>query len=441
MKLWPRSLLWRTVLLIAALLIAAQLAALQLFRLSEREPRVREIAQQLASVVNLTRAALVSSDPRKRRDLLSELSEREGIRIYVAGETDPPPVHFQPPWLPLMQDELRRLLGPDTRGVFVPGHGGTLWVSFSIDDDAYWVAIPRAQLERPFPWRWVGWIAAVLALALLGAYVLVSRINRPLRRLTAAAVRLGRGETPEPLAEDGPDEVRALTRAFNQMTTDLARLDSDRALLLAGVSHDLRTPLSRLRVEIEMLPADAGSKQAMVQDIEDMDAIIGQFLAFVKEGAAEPKQPADLNALARAAAERFERLGQKVRVDAGALPPLPLGPTAMARLISNLLDNAFKYGRMQGEPTADVTLQTWRQGEKVFLSVLDRGPGIPESEFARLKKPFTRLDASRSNAAGSGLGLAIVERIARQHGGQLWLMPRAGGGLEARIELPIAEAI
>jgi len=437
---WPRSLLWRTVLLIAALLIAAQLTALLLVRLSDRGPRAQEGAQQVASIVQLARAALTSTAPDKRRELLAQLTAREGIRIYAEGEGDPPEIASQASWLPLLQDELHRSLGPATRYRFVPSHGGNLWVSFSVKGDHFWAVVPSRQLEHPFPLRWLGWVTAVLAFAMFGAYALVSRINGPLRALAGAAVRLGRGEAVDRLHEDGPAEIRALTRAFNQMATDLAHLDADRTLMLAGVSHDLRTPLSRLRVELEMLPPDTPGRAAMIQDIEDMDAVLGQFLAYAQGSTAEREKTVELNALAQAATERYERMDKRIMLDLGQVPPLPLRQTAITRAITNLLDNAFKYGQRPEQSVAEVTLRTARERDQVRVSVLDRGPGIPESELARLKKPFTRLDSSRSNAAGSGLGLAIVDRIARQHGGRLWLRARAGGGLDATVELPVQKA-
>jgi len=433
----PRTLLWRTVLLLAVLLIGVQIAALQLFRISETEPRAREIAQQLVSVVNLTRAALITSAPAKRRPLLTELSQREGIRIYPNEERQPPETRIERPGIRFIEDEMRQVLGPQTRVVLVPGNGGTLWVSFDMEETGYWLVIPRARLERPFPWRWVGWICALLALAVLCGWLLVYRINRPLRSLTQAAIRLGRGEQPAPVSEDGPEEIRDLTRAFNRMSTDLAHLDADRKLLLAGVSHDLRTPLARLRLAVEMLPAttDPAARAAIVQDIEDMDGIIGQFVAFVKEGGDEERQRVALNELARSVAERYIRLGQTVHLELGDLAPLAIRPMALQRLLANLLDNAFKHGHGLHAP-AEVTLQTWQQGAKIYVSVLDRGPGVPEVDALRLLQPFERLESARSNRSGSGLGLAILDRIARMHEGRLQLLARAGGGLEARVELP-----
>ena len=435
----PRTLLWRTVLLLALLLIGVQIAAFQLFRITEREPRARQIAQQLVSVVNLTRAALITADPTKRRALLAELSEREGIRIYPADERQPPEARIERPGMLIIEDEMQRTLGPRTRAVLVPGNGGTLWASFEIDEDRYWLVIPRARLERAFPWRWVGWICAVLALAVLCGWLIVYRINRPLRTLTQAALRLGRGGVPQPVREDGPEEIRALTRAFNEMSTELTSLDADRKLLLAGVSHDLCTPLARLRLAAEMLPADLDNdaKAGIVQDIEDMDTIIGQFVAFVRDGSDEAQQCVNLDELVQSVVQRYVRLGHCVKVEPAASAPVSVRPMAMQRLLANLLDNAFKYGHTPHAP-AEVTVQTWQQGSKIYLSVLDRGPGVPESEAQRVLEPFERLESARSNLTGSGLGLAIVDRIARMHGGRLQLLARAGGGLEARIEWPVA---
>src|SRR5690606_8351475 len=150
----------------------------------------------------------------------------------------------------------------------VPG----LWISFSIEQDDYWVVIPRFLEERPFPWQWFGWAALVVVLSLLGAYLIAARINQPLSFLVKAANRIRQGEQPPRLPEEGPDEMRQVQRTFNEMAEALARLDSERALLLAGISHDLRTPLARLRLAVEMLPSEVGENvcEGMVQDIADM---------------------------------------------------------------------------------------------------------------------------------------------------------------------------
>lgn len=436
MTLWPRTLLWRSVLLIALLLTIAHLAWLQIFRVSEREPRARQVAQQIVSAINLTRAALITAEPSKRFSLLEELSQREGIQVYVGEPNEKVALLPDRPFLQFVASELRGRLGPETRMALSRDGIQGLWVSFTIDDDEYWVLLPRSRIERNEPLRWLGLGALVLALALAGAFLIVARINRPLAQLTRAAAQVGQGKTPSPVEETGPAEIRTLASAFNQMADDLKRLDDERTLLLAGVSHDLRTPLSRIRLGLELLDdrGDPELKAGLVRDIDDIDAAINQFLDFARLGEAEAAVPdGDLNALVRALAERYVRLGRAVVMHLTPLPPLPLRPTAMQRLVTNLVENALRHG------SSEVEVVTGRDADRAFLEVLDRGPGIPAAEAERMLQPFTRLDAARGGS-GTGLGLAIVDRIARAHGGSAKLLPREGGGLRARVELPLAAA-
>jgi two-component system osmolarity sensor histidine kinase EnvZ len=384
----------------------------------------------VASVVNLTRAALIAARPDLRRELLLELAESEGIRVYPAelGESlvGPP---TDEPLLRVLADELRRQLGGDTRIAFEREGLPAFWVSFRIAEDEYWMMLPRGRIERQLALQWLGWAAAALALALAGAFLIVLHLRRPLTALARAAAEIGRGKVPPPLAESGPAEIKTVSRAFNQMAADLARLEDDRALILAGVSHDLRTPLARLRLGLEMAGTDRELQSGMAADIDEMDRIIGQFLDFARIAGGEPTAPTDLAALARDAARRYRELGHAVHEE---LPPalvLDVRPLAVRRLIANLLDNAFRYA------SGDVRLRVAAAGGGAVIEVLDRGPGIPPEEAERLRQPFTRLESARSGKGGSGLGLAIVDRIARMHGGTLELEPRPGGGLVARVVL------
>jgi two-component system osmolarity sensor histidine kinase EnvZ len=438
MLFFPRTLLWRTFLLIAALIIASVAAYFEIFSTYEREPRAQQVAQMVVSVVNLTRAALVSARSDLRRELLVDLSEREGIEIYPAepGErlTDPPDDR---PVLQLAIAEIRRQLGADTRVAFARDGVEAFWVSFRIEDDEYWIMLPRERVERRLALQWLGWAMLTAALALAGAFLVVFRVRRPLAALTRAAADIGRGRIPAPLEESGPAEIQTVSRAVNQMTRDLARLEDDRALILAGVSHDLRTPLARLRLGLEMAGADPQLKSGMTADIDDIDRIIGQFLDFARAARGEPLAAVDLAALAREIAGRYREAGHALADEIVAVPELPLRPLAVRRLISNLLDNAFRYGEK------DVRLRVVPQSGGAAVEVLDRGPGIPAGEVERLKQPFTRIEteAARSGKGGSGLGLAIVDRIARMHGGTFDLVPREGGGLIARAVFPRARSL
>ncbi len=431
MRLLPRSLFWRTFLLISLLVLVSTLAWFQIFSFYERGPRVHQIAQTVVSVVNLTRTAMITAQVEKRRDLLLQLAEREGIRIYPAEDDEqiiePPPdilaVH-------MIMDEVRDVLGAQTRFAMqrngVPG----FWVTFTIEDDEYWVRLPRERIERQATLQWLGWGSVALLLSLAAAGLIVSRLNRPLKALSHAAIEIGHGRQPAPMEETGPTEVATLTRAFNQMSRDLARLDEDRALILAGVSHDLRTPLSRMRLGIEMSGSDASTKEGMITDIEEMDRIISQFLDFARVDGGEIMAPTSVGALVGDIAAHYHKLGHEIATDIGVARDIPLRALAMRRVISNLIDNALRYG----ETGIAVTVR--EEAAKVMVEVNDRGPGIPAADAERIKQPFTRLETARSGKGGSGLGLAIVDRIVRAHGGSFDLLPREGGGLCARISLP-----
>jgi two-component system osmolarity sensor histidine kinase EnvZ len=432
MRLAPTSLLWRTFLLIAVLMLLSVLAWFYIFTTYEREPRVRQLAQLVVSVVNLTHTALVTARPEARMELLRELSDREGIRIYPADEDDHIVALPERPFLHRLQELVRAQLGAATRMTLERDGEQALFISFAIDDDAYWVALPRERIERHFPLQWLGWGAAALLLSLAGAWLIVFRVTRPLKALESAAAEIGRGRRPAPVAERGPDEIATLARAFNQMNTDLARLDEDRALILAGISHDLRTPLTRLRMAIEMSTADTVIQGEMVADIEEMDRSIGQFLDFARTDAGEAAESIDLAALLEELAAQYQRRGAAIVVALGATPAvLPLRPKAVRRAITNLIDNALRHAGAD----RPIELGLAAAGAGFAIEVRDRGPGIPAADAERLKLPFTRLEAARTNAIGTGLGLAIVDRVARDHGGSLDLLPRAGGGLIARIVL------
>jgi two-component system, OmpR family, osmolarity sensor histidine kinase EnvZ len=429
MTLLPRSLLARTLFLLAALIVASQLIWLAVVRYADREPRAAQIARQAVSVVALTRSALIAANRENRRYLLTELHEREGIRVYPAAPNEPIGLQPNRPFFRLIEREIKRQLGADTQVALDRQGLRALWVSFNIDDDRYWVAMPRVRLERSLPLQWIVWGGVSIALALLGAWFIVWRVNRPLRALAQAAEQIGKGEAPPPLQEEGAEELRILTRKFNQMNSDLARFNQERTVMLAGLSHDLRTPLARLRLATEMLPGPEATRAGMVQDIEDMDAIIGQFLAFVRGAETETPTTTDLNALIRELCERYARSGKAITLELSPLPPCKLRPMAMQRLLGNLLDNAFHHG------SAEATIRTERQGDTIVLAVLDRGPGIAPQDAATALQPFARLDSARSGHAGAGLGLAIVERIAQMHGGKVALLSRPGGGLEVQVTM------
>ena len=434
----PRTLLWRIFLLVTVLMLASVAVWSAIFSHFDQASQARQTAQTVVSIINLTRTALLNADPALRKDLLLDLATLEGIRIYPAEAQDKTTPMDDTPVLRLVTREVRLQLGADTRFA-APWEGlSGFWVSFRIgaDDPAdaedFWVMLPIERVIRPHAREWMWWGLAALSLAMLGAYAIVSRLNRPLRAMALAARTVGRGEMPPRLSESGPAEVADLAHAFNQMAHDLQQLDADRALILAGVSHDLRTPLARLRLGIEMCGADPADVDAMVSDIEDMDRIINQFLEFSKKDGGEQLEALDLAALADELATLYARRGFTIPVDHRGAALALARPQALRRALTNLIENAIHYAGQAPE------LEVGSPAGKPTIHVLDRGPGIPPDEAERVKRPFTRLESARSNTKGSGLGLAIVDRSVRGQNGEFRLGARPGGGLDACIELPAA---
>ena len=431
----PRTLLARTFLLLAILVLLTTTAWLSLFRFIDAEPRARESAQLAASAVNLIRAALFAAAPEKRMALFNDLSTREGIRLLPAEADDRIEPMPENRYMNLIRQELAIRLGPQTKiAAEVDGIPG-FWVSFRFyeqDEDEYWLILPRERAKRSIANQWLIWGLLALALALAVAWFIATRISRPLKALAQSAATVGRGQMPEPLPETGSEEMRGLASAFNHMAADLQRHERDRSEVLAGISHDLRTPLTRLRLEAELSVSDEGARQAVVADIEQMEAIISQFMDYARGDQGEAVVMSDLGALLHTLCERFGYLGHPLQLDISEpLPKLNIRPKALTRALTNLIDNAWKYGGTR------VSLKAGVQSDFLRIEISDDGPGIPDHEIERLKQPFTRLEHARTNASGTGLGLAIVERVARVHGGRLELLANPGGGLIARLSLPL----
>jgi two-component system osmolarity sensor histidine kinase EnvZ len=445
MKWLPGSLRWQTLLVVLVALVLSQAAALWLLHEYVAQPRAALGLGQFVSHLKTISAALQTMDPEQQLEFVARIAEKEGIRIVPSRGRDRVLPAPELPGVQMFRERIRDVFGPDA-DVYVRAPEAAadaqpraaqrpppLLVRLPAGERDFWVAVPRARIERDATPAWVIWGFAGIAIAFLATFMIVWRLSRPLAELSAAAGRLGKGGDPPPVSETGPSEIRAVARAFNQMKEDLKRGERDRATFLAGVSHDLRTPLSRLRLEVEMLEGkvEPATRRAMVDDVDDMNAIIDQFIDFTRSEAAEPLSPVDLGELARACADRATRAGSAVRCEIAEVPALMLRPLALQRLVDNLLGNAARHGG------GEVVLRVAPAGDRVTLAVLDRGPGIPADLVERLKQPFTRRDAARTGTSGAGLGLAIADRVATLHGGHLDLLARDGGGLEARLTLPI----
>ncbi len=312
------------------------------------------------------------------------------------------------------------------------GPGIGLWASIRLQD-GNWLNV--ASILRPPPGNWggPGMISFLVSAVFIIVIVtwLVRRTMRPLRDLTAAATAVGRGDRPPPVAETGPRDIRDLIAAFNTMRDRVDRFVNDRMHMLAALSHDLRTPLTTLRLRAEMLEDDE-DRERFIATLEELQAMTEEVLAFIRsEAETEAAVPSDLNALAGAIVD--EKEGAEAAVifaPAEGLDPIRCRPIAVKRALRNLIDNAVRFGT-----SVEVRIET--SGDKVVLVILDDGPGMKDEDLDRAFDPFVRLDPARGrDTGGVGLGLSISRSIARSHGGDVRLQNRPEGGLRAELVLP-----
>ncbi len=367
-----------------------------------------------------------------------DLARNEGVRVYPLEPQDQIEAWPDRQIGQLVEAKLKELLGPRTLVASKVNGEKALWVSFDIEGDQYWLIADPKRLERQLGGNWLQVSATAVLLALIGAMLISRLVNRPLANLARSLERLSRGERPSRLRETGPTEISELNRRFNQLAGDLHAMEADRAVVLAGVSHDIRTPLTRLSLEIELSKLDEASKESMVEEIDRIDSIVRQFIEFARpaEFAIEVVEVDSVveqltRAYAREKAEGLLML--QVRLEAGLTWQ---GNTIiLQRILANLLDNAMKYGRSQKDGVARVDLLGRRRGRLIELVVRDQGPGVPDEALERLARPFARLDPERGGVGGSGLGLAVVSRLARRAGGDLALENALAGGLLVRVTL------
>ena len=371
----------------------------------------------------------------------SPLTERAAIAkaagLQLVAENDVPLGEQHWPYSDIFSEQMRAELGSDTRVRIRAQNPPSLWVHApSLGPD--WIRVPLYPhpLRGQRVWNLIAWFLGIGLLSTAAAWIFVSQLSAPLKRLVIAARLFGQGRSVRlPVDVDTASEMAEVYRAFNQMTDDVEQAGRERELMLAGVSHDLRTPLTRLRLSLELLDNDNELTRDMVRDIEDMNAILDQFLAFIRDGSDEPMEACDLNELIRAVVAPYSQQGHAIRLCLEPMPIIALRRVSMKRMLVNLLENALRYCEQGIEVAASVVDS--EQTSYIALSVLDRGAGLDPNDLQNIFNPFIRGDQARGGQ-GAGLGLAIVKRIAAQHGGSVQLHNRAGGGLEAMVCLPIA---
>jgi two-component system osmolarity sensor histidine kinase EnvZ len=430
------SLFWRTFFLLAVLLAGGVFAWVQTFRALEFEPRAIQAAAQIASLVNLTRAALLGTDGINRIAIIKSVSTLESVKVtprepgdrWEPFETD----RFQR----VIERELRDQLGPDTIVANSMNDVPGLWVGFSIARDSYWLKADPTRVGPMSPSTIVLWVGIAFLATVLGSAGIARLINRPLKDLSFAASRIREGEYDSRLDETTlTSEIRQVNMGFNRMARELAKVEQDRAVMLAGISHDLRTPLSRLRLEAEMSVQDEEAKSNMAMDIDQLDAIIDKFMDYARPGEVK-LVPVNVAAIVEREAAAFRdtsqiRISSRIADDTRVMAD----DVELGRVFQNLFENARRYGRSTDTGIARVVVTYAKTGPWVILTVRDHGQGVDPKKLDQLTTPFFRGDAARTAATGAGLGLAIVEKAVQRMGGAFELANATDGGLLAHVRL------
>jgi two-component system osmolarity sensor histidine kinase EnvZ len=430
------NLFWRTFFLLAILLAGGILAWVQTLRQLEFEPRAVQAAQQIASLVNLSRAALRFSDGINRIAVVKTMSDQEAVKIVPREPGDQWEPFETDRFTRLVANDLRNRLGETTVVARTVNGVQALWVGFNIERDPYWMQAEYARVQPLTPGTWFIWVATALLATIVGSILIARAINRPLQDLSFAASRIREGEFDSRLDESTlTSEIRAVNIGFNRMARELAKVEEQRAVMLAGISHDLRTPLARLRLEAEISVADEEARRNMALDIDQLDAIIDKFMDYARPDETRTG-PVDLTQVVVREAAAFRDTSQirvSLRLPAGLM--VEGDDTELGRVFSNLFENARRYGRTVETGVARVKVTHVQTSDSVIVTVRDHGPGVAIEKLDHLTTPFFRGDAARTAATGAGLGLAIVKKSLQRMDGSLELANARDGGLIAHIRL------
>lgn len=432
-RLFPRSLLTRSIALLILLIGVSQIASLAILLHFVQRPRIERTAEVFSAYVSTLDVALSGTHEDSRDAIAAKLGATQKAPVQILSEPGFNPVGiYRTRQIKIFLASLQRHLPPDLEVRWQDARMTNLWIRVHIAGKPYWidVVLPEAAQGN------ANLIAVLLSLGLaslaaLAGYGTQRYLNRPLQNLANAAVHLSTGDMPSALPVRGPTEIVQVSLAFNQMIRALREAESTRALMLAGVSHDIRTPLTKLRLALAM--AENRNNDALLAltepYLDHVDSILQQFLDYAGSGEREAEQPGDLNVLVSELAADFAGLGHEFELSLGVLPAHAYRPVTMMRLLMNLMQNAVIYGQR------GLSIRTWSDARVLGIAVCDRGEGLTAEELERLKAPFQRGSNAEERPGGTGLGLAIVERIATLHHGKLEFHTREGGGLEAHIVL------
>jgi two-component system osmolarity sensor histidine kinase EnvZ len=426
------SLFFRLALLVMTVVIATQLFTISLANRERHKLLERQLYIQVLDTLSFLENSMTGMDNEEKQNFLDSYN-RPGLPSLLPFNADQGQQFAKelPPIGAMLTQRLSHDLNEPIQAHFaVRDDHSELWVHVHVLGQPYWLVMPFGRYRD----RMITTMLQASLLAGLFATILASlfawRITRPISRVVQASRELACGEMPKLIPETGPREVQLLAHNFNSMAQALDNAARERRLMLAGLSHDLRTPLTRLKLTLEMQEASV-DQHDMLSDIDELSRIVRQFIDFARAEESNQMVPVALADLASSVVARFRREGMDARLDIRGEPELQADALALERLLSNLLENARRYG----QPPVVVRLE--RGDNEARLAVIDHGKGIPEALRETALAPFERLAEHRGTDGGSGLGLAIVSRVVKQHDGTLNLTEE-DGAFKVDIRLPMA---
>jgi len=444
-KNYSSGLFARNFLLLMTLMLCCLGLWFAVFLQTGLDARADEMSKRVASSVNLTRTALHYAQHSDQAELLTDLSRHESLDVHIRLKNDVvEPLPSEQYWQRI-ETNLHASLGAETVIAWQINQQPGFWVSFTNDKNHYWLAFNRQQINGASPMQWASWIVGALLLSLLGAMIITSYVNRPLTTLARFAKSISSGKITPPLPETGAREIKLVNASFNRMAYALRQTESARDMMFAGLSHDLRTPLTRMRLEIELSPMSEETRELVDADLEQVDHSINKLIEYARasdtahQNAAPKFTPIiniskELTSFITLERERIERQGGKLEARVSDNLHARIEPFCLQRIISNLFENIRRYGcNERGVP--EIFLRLECLGKELTLEIEDTGKGIAQHDAETLLRPFARGNASRTDANATGLGLAIVKRLVTQANGTIRLLS-GNQGLVVKIIIP-----
>lgn len=429
---FPATLFGKTALTIAVVLVLFQVFTTLVIAYYLLIPVARRSANDMAHFMLLSSRVWAALPVSGRAEFQEVLRKEAGLILLPVNDDLPESTVYLPYVLFLGKALAEHTQGPIQMKAEQKDGVDWYWVDFYSEGERLRVGFSGQRIDIHAPPAIFLILVLGTMLTLVTSLILVRRLTRPLSLLSNTAERIGRGGIPEPLPETGPSELVTLVRAFNKMTHQVKTLLASRSTLLAGIAHDLRTPIARMRLALEVLPPSAEPEllERMLRGLDNMTRLVNQSIEFSRGVGHDPSQEVDVAELIEELTEEARRGGAEINLRLDRACVRLASPMALRRILANLLDNAVRYCEDRPIDVACVC-----EGERLRISVADRGPGIPVGELEAVFEPFYRVDKSRSSVTGgSGLGLAIAKQLADSNGWSLALKPRDGGGLVASLE-------